>query len=91
MDLSWLALELSEFYMSDGSYSESIALDVCSSAYLMYCRETGQKATVTWVEKSDSGQFISSLLLIKMFTYIILTLRQVLIIQDNCTSGIQVP
>lgn len=40
--------------MSDGSYDENSANDVCSCAAAIECSTTGQRATVTWVEKSDS-------------------------------------
>jgi hypothetical protein len=39
--------------MSDGSYNEKIGRNLCSCAAVIYCRQTQQKATVTWVEKSD--------------------------------------
>lgn len=39
---------------SDGSYNEALASDVCSSASVIHCRETGSTAKVTWVEKSDA-------------------------------------
>lgn len=41
--------------MSDGSYKDALALttDVCSSASIIKCCETGLRASVTWVEKSN--------------------------------------
>ena len=39
---------------SDGSYNESLANDVCSSASLIRCNQTGNSASVTWVERSNS-------------------------------------
>ena len=40
--------------MSEGSYNEALANDVCSSASVIWCRETGMKASVTWVERSNA-------------------------------------
>lgn len=39
--------------MSDGSYNENIALDICSCAALFRDRVTGESAWVTWVEKGN--------------------------------------
>lgn len=39
--------------MSDGSYNSHLALDVCSCAAIIHRTDTGQRAKVTWVEKSD--------------------------------------
>jgi hypothetical protein len=39
--------------MSDGSYDPLLADDVCSCAAIISCQRTGQRASVTWVEKSD--------------------------------------
>jgi hypothetical protein len=39
--------------MSDGSYDEKRAADICSCAAMIRCRLTGKTASVTWVEKSD--------------------------------------
>jgi hypothetical protein len=39
--------------MSDGSYDEKRASDVCSCAAMVRCRHTGKTASLTWVEKSD--------------------------------------
>jgi hypothetical protein len=39
--------------MSDGSYNEKVGRDICSCAAIIYCSATGNKASVTWVEKSD--------------------------------------
>jgi hypothetical protein len=55
-DGSWIyegLLANSLVMMSDGSYNEKIGRDLCSCAAVIYCRRTQQKATVTWVEKSD--------------------------------------
>ena len=56
-DGSWIYRGLllnSLVLMSDGSYNEALANDVCSSASLIICRESGQRASVTWVEKSNA-------------------------------------
>ena len=39
---------------SDGSYNESLANDVCSSASLICCNQSGNSASVSWVERSNS-------------------------------------
>jgi hypothetical protein len=39
--------------VSDGSYNEAIGNDVCSCAAAILCTTTNQRASVTWVEKSD--------------------------------------
>ncbi len=39
--------------MSDGSYDERRAPDVCSCAAMIKCGETGLTASVTWSERSD--------------------------------------
>ena len=39
--------------MSDGSYDEMTANDACSCAAIIEHSLTGQRATVTWVERSD--------------------------------------
>ena len=36
------------------SYNKALASDVCSSASLIHCRQTGNTAKVTWVEKSNT-------------------------------------
>ena len=56
-DGSWIyrgLLRNSLVLMSDGSYNEALATDVCSSASMILCTETGSRCTVTWVEKSNS-------------------------------------
>jgi hypothetical protein len=40
--------------MSDGSYNDKIALDVCSCAVVLRDRVTNETARVSWVEKSDN-------------------------------------
>jgi hypothetical protein len=40
--------------MSDGSYNENIALDVCSCAAIFRDKVTNETARVTWVEKSNA-------------------------------------
>ena len=40
--------------MSDGSYNERIARDVCSCAVIIHCKATNHRATVTWVEKTSN-------------------------------------
>lgn len=55
-DGSWIyegLLATSLIMMSDGSYDDKRANDVCSCAAAILCSKTGKKATVTWVEKSD--------------------------------------
>ena len=39
--------------MSDGSYNRGMAPEVCSSASIILRSDTGDRAVVTWVEKSD--------------------------------------
>lgn len=39
--------------MSDGSYNDNVALDVCSCAVVFCDRVSGATARVAWVEKSD--------------------------------------
>jgi hypothetical protein len=39
--------------MSDGSYNKKVGRDICSCAAIIFCTATGNKASVTWVEKSD--------------------------------------
>jgi hypothetical protein len=55
-DGSWIyegLLSNSLVMMSDGSYNDKIGRDLCSCAAVIYCRNTRNKARVTWVEKSD--------------------------------------
>lgn len=55
-DGSWIyegLLQNSLIMMSDGSYDPLLADDVCSCAAIISCQRTGQRASVTWVEKSD--------------------------------------
>jgi hypothetical protein len=40
--------------MSDGSYNENIALDVCSCAAVFRDKVSNESACVTWVKKSDA-------------------------------------
>jgi hypothetical protein len=54
-DGSWICnglLNNTLVIMSDGSYDENSANDVCSCAAAIMCLVTGQSATVTWAEKS---------------------------------------
>ena len=56
-DGSWIyegLLRNSLVMMSDGSYNEAVARDVCSCAAVIQCSTTGHRASVTWVEKSDN-------------------------------------
>jgi hypothetical protein len=39
--------------VSDGSYNKAVGNDVCSCAAAILCTATNQRASVTWVEKSD--------------------------------------
>jgi hypothetical protein len=39
--------------MSDGSYDKVAANDVCSCAAIIECSKTGQRASVSWAERSD--------------------------------------
>ena len=55
-DGSWIyggLLNNTLILMSDGSYNRGIATDVCSSASIILRTDTGDRAVVTWVEKSD--------------------------------------
>jgi hypothetical protein len=55
-DGSWIYKGLvtnSLVMMSDGSYDEMAANDVCSCAAIIKHSVTGQRASVSWVEKSD--------------------------------------
>ena len=55
-DGSWICtglLNSTLVMMSDGSYDENSANDVCSCAAAIECSVTGQRAMVTWAEKSD--------------------------------------
>lgn len=38
--------------MSVGSYNEKIGQDLCSCTVIIYCKKSGNKATVIWVYKS---------------------------------------
>lgn len=40
--------------MSDGSYNDRISREACSLAAILCCKSTGCRATVTWVERSNS-------------------------------------
>ena len=40
--------------MSDGSYNDRLATDVCSCAAIIRCKATGHTASVTWVEKTNN-------------------------------------
>eukprot|EP00956_Cyclotella_meneghiniana_P043230 scaffold259317_cov96-Cyclotella_meneghiniana.AAC.4 len=39
--------------MSDGAYESLLAEDVCSCVLIVMCTRTGQRASLTWVERSD--------------------------------------
>eukprot|EP00956_Cyclotella_meneghiniana_P009764 scaffold13538_cov72-Cyclotella_meneghiniana.AAC.6 len=39
--------------MSDGAYEPLLAEDVCSCAMIVMCTRTGQRASLTWVERID--------------------------------------
>ena len=39
--------------MSDGAYEPLLAEDVCSCAMIVMCTRTGQRASLTWAERSD--------------------------------------
>ena len=40
--------------VSDGSYNDRIARDVCSCAAILHCKETQNRASVTWVERTST-------------------------------------
>ena len=40
--------------MSDGSYNERVSREVCSCAAILACKRTGFRATVSWVERSNT-------------------------------------
>ena len=55
-DGSWIyegILRNSLIFMSDGSYDEKRAPDVCSCSAMIRCKISGHTASVTWVEHSD--------------------------------------
>jgi hypothetical protein len=55
-DGSWIyggLLNNTLILMSDGSYNRGIATDVCSWLPIILRTDTGDRAVVTWVEKSD--------------------------------------
>ncbi|KAL7482236.1 hypothetical protein ACHAW6_007913 [Cyclotella cf. meneghiniana] len=42
--------------MSVGSYNEKISQDLCSCTVNIYCKKSGNKATIIWVYKSISNE-----------------------------------